>query len=151
MNPISGLQRLFGIGKKKLGTSGNNVNLLRTTSIIYLCISIARNALDAQFVNYSNIRFGWNQAQSGPCLVMVGLMLAVVPRILVPILGITKSINYGLLIYTIGLICASFASSSFYFILSIAIIAIGCKSCMSLSLYLNTTLPYTLLTTKLAN
>jgi hypothetical protein len=151
VNPISGLQRLFGIGKKRSGSSGNNVNLLRITSVIYLCISIARNALDAQFVNYSNIRFGWNQAQSGPCLVMVGLMLAVVPRILVPILGITKSINYGLLIYTIGLICATFASSSFYFILSIAIIAIGCKSCMSLSLSLNTTLHYILLTIKFTN
>jgi hypothetical protein len=120
------LQRLFGIGDPN-GIGNSNVNLLRITSIIYLCISIARNALDAQFVNYSNIRFGWSQAQSGPCLVMVGLMLAVVPRILVPLLGITKSINYGLLIYTIGLICAGFASSSLYFILSIAIIAIGCK------------------------
>ena len=56
VNPISGLQRLFGIGNKNSGTRGNNVNLLRITSIIYLCISIARNALDAQFVNYSNIR-----------------------------------------------------------------------------------------------
>jgi len=76
-------------------------------------------------VNYSNIRFGWTQAQSGPVLVMVGLMLAIVPRIIVPLLGITKSINYGLFIYMIGLGCAGISESSSTFILSIFVVSIG--------------------------
>jgi len=134
VNPITGLQKLFGIG---IGNNGGNNggssssgsrntnSLLRIASMTYFCSNLARSSLDAQFVNYSNIRFGWTQAQSGPVLVMVGLMLAIIPRLVVPLLGLTKSINYGLFIYMIGLACAGVSESSSQFIGSIFVISIG--------------------------
>jgi len=131
VNPITGLQKLFGIGSNGNGNgsgsgSGRNTNsLLRIASMTYFCSNLARSSLDAQFVNYSNIRFGWTQAQSGPVLVMVGLMLAIIPRLVVPLLGLTKSINYGLFIYMIGLACAGLSESSSQFIGSIFVISIG--------------------------
>mmetsp|Transcript_32613 Transcript_32613/g.76854 ORF Transcript_32613/g.76854 Transcript_32613/m.76854 type:complete len:586 (+) Transcript_32613:336-2093(+) len=122
VNPITGLQKLFGIGEG--GRPG--VTLLRTASLTYFFLSLARGALDAQFVNYTNLRFGWTQAQSGPVLVMVGLMLAIVPRIMVPRLGLQRSINFGLVTYAIGLSSAGLVATPANFVLSIAIIAFGC-------------------------
>ena len=63
VNPIGGLRKLFA-----------NAPILRTAAMIYFLLSLARCSLDAQFTNYSNIRFGWTQAQAGPVLVLVGIM-----------------------------------------------------------------------------
>jgi len=114
-NPIAGLQRLFG------GSS-----LLRIASTAYFLASLARGSLDAQFPNYTNLRFGWTQAQSGPVLVLVGLMLAIVPRILVPRLGLRHSIVSGLLIFAVGLTGAGLAPTPAGFVAGIAVIAVGC-------------------------
>ena len=127
VNPITGLQKLMGVGTNNIpGFGTSSVSLLRTASLTYFLLSLARGSLDAQFVNYSNLRFGWTQAQSGPVLVMIGFMLAIVPRILVPLLGLQNSINYGLLVYATGLVSAGLVSKSAQFVASIAIVAIGC-------------------------
>lgn len=127
LNPLTGMRKLLGIGKDVLpGFGTSSVPLLRTASLAYFCLSLARGSLDAQFVNYSNIRFGWSQAQSGPVLVMVGLMLAIVPRILVPILGLQNCISYGLLVYAVGLASAGLVAIPAHFVASIAIVAMGC-------------------------
>jgi len=126
INPITGLKKLLGIGKTDSpGFGTKSVGLLRMASIAYFLICIARGSLDAQFVNYTNIRFGWTQAQSGPVLVMVGLMLAIVPRIMVPLLGLEKSINYGLLVYIVGMASAGLVSTASHFVFAIALIAFG--------------------------
>ena len=85
-NPAGALWRLFGRSK-----------LLRNCACAYALVALARNALDAQFVNYASIRFGWSQQQSGPVMVMVGLMLAIAPRILIPMLGLQTALLSGLL------------------------------------------------------
>jgi MFS transporter, DHA1 family, tetracycline resistance protein len=114
-NPIGGLVRLFGHG-----------SLLRLAAGAYFLASLARGSLDAQFPNYTNLRFGWTQAQSGPVLVMVGLMLAIAPRILVPRFGLRHSIVSGLLIFAMGLTGAGLAPTPSGFVASIAVIAVGC-------------------------
>ncbi|VEU40327.1 unnamed protein product [Pseudo-nitzschia multistriata] len=123
VNPITGLQKLFGLGGNN---SGPSVSLLRTASLAYFSLSLARCALDAQFINYTNLRFGWTQAQSGPVLVMVGLMLAIVPRIVVPRIGLQRSINYGLIVYALGFCAAGLVSQPAHFVGAIAVIAFGC-------------------------
>jgi DHA1 family tetracycline resistance protein-like MFS transporter len=125
VNPIAGLQNLLGIAGGN-GFRTSSVGLLRTAALTYFFLSLARGSLDAQFVNYSNLRFGWTQAQSGPVLVMTGFMLAIVPRILVPLLGLQKAINLGLLVYALGLSSAGLVDTSGRFVLSIVVVAIGC-------------------------
>ena len=125
VNPIAGLQNLLGIGSSATGFGTTSKSLLRTASLTYFFLSMARGSLDAQFVNYSNIRFGWNQAQSGPVLVMVGLMMGIVPRILVPLLGLQNCIHYGLLVLAAGLSTSGLASAQTQYIASFAIISIG--------------------------
>ena len=72
-NPLGSLWKLFG-----------HAPVLRNAAAMYGLVSLARNALDAQFVNYASIRFGWSQQQTGPVMVIVGLMLAIAPQLLVP-------------------------------------------------------------------
>jgi DHA1 family tetracycline resistance protein-like MFS transporter len=115
-NPIGCIKRLF---------FGNN-QLLRIASACYFLASLARNSLDAQFANYSNIRFGWTQAQSGPVLVLVRLMLAIAPPVLVPMLGLKNSILGGLLVFALGLTATGLAPTPLGFVGGIWIVALGC-------------------------
>jgi MFS transporter, DHA1 family, tetracycline resistance protein len=114
-NPVGGMVKLFG-----------RSHLLRVASTAYFLASLARCSLDAQFANYSNIRFGWTQAQSGPILVLVGLMLAVMPRMLVPVLGLKNSILTGLLVFAMGLTATGLAPTPLGFGASILLVSIGC-------------------------
>jgi MFS transporter, DHA1 family, tetracycline resistance protein len=114
-NPVGGLIKLFG-----------RSHLLRVASAAYFLASLARGSLDAQFANYSSIRFGWTQAQSGPILVLVGLTLAIMPRIVVPILGLKNAILAGLLLFSMGLTATGLAPTPLGFGASILLVAIGC-------------------------
>jgi len=116
-NPISGLKKLFG-----------NAPILRTAAVVYFLASLARSSLDAQFTNYASIRFGWTQAQSGPVLVLVGLMLAVAPRLFISYFGIHNAILAGLLTFGFGLTVAGLAPTPPPFIFGIFVTAIGCMA-----------------------
>ena len=114
-NPFGCLHRLFG-----------SPGLLRVTSVIYTFASLARVSLDAQFPNYTNIRFGWTQAQSGPVLVLVGAMLTIAPKYFIQRWGLYNSILSGLFTFAIGLIGAGLATTPIEFIAAIAIVSVGC-------------------------
>ena len=114
-NPIGALKKLFG-----------HAPILRTAAMVYFLASLARNSLDAQFANYASLRFGWTQAQSGPVLVLVGMMLAIAPRLFIKHFGIHKAILTGLLTFGFGLTFAGLSPSPPPFIFGIFITAIGC-------------------------
>ena len=116
-NPLNGMKKLFF-----------NTPLLRTVSLAYFLSSLARCSLDAQFANYSNIRFGWTQAQSGPVLVLVGIMLAIIPRFFISRFGVQQAILVGLLTFAAGLTCSALAPTPGLFVLSIAIVSFGCMA-----------------------
>ena len=115
VNPIGGLRKLFA-----------NAPILRTAAMIYFLLSLARCSLDAQFTNYSNIRFGWTQAQSGPVLVLVGIMLAVAPRLFISYFGLQQAILTGTLVFALGLLAAGLAPTPSSFVFSIFVVSIGC-------------------------
>ena len=114
-NPLGGLRRLFFHGAT-----------LRAAAASYFLVTLARNSLDAQFVNYASVRFGWSQQQTGPVMVLVGLMLAIVPRLMVPLLGLRLSLLSGLLVFAMGLVATALAPTPFGFVGGIAIVAFGC-------------------------
>ena len=116
-NPIGALWRLFGRAK-----------LLRNAAVMYMMVALARNALDAQFVNYASIKFGWSQQQSGPVMVMVGLMLAIAPRVLVPMLGLQTALLAGLLIFAAGLVGTGLAPTAAQFVMWIFVVSVGCMA-----------------------
>ena len=98
----------------------------RHLAATYFLVSFARNALDAQFVNYADIRFGWSQKESGPVMVIVGLMLAVAPRLLVPRFGLKNAVLGGLLLLAAGLSSTGLAPTPGGFVGSIFVVSVGC-------------------------
>ena len=100
--------------------------LLRAASLTYLLVTLARGVLDAQFSNYALYRFGWGPQESGPLLVLVGLMLAIAPRLVVPCLGVGRSIFYGTLLFAAGMLSTAFAPSPATFVLAIFVASVGC-------------------------
>jgi len=129
-NPLSGLRRLFLHGA-----------MLRAAAASYFLVTLARNSLDAQFVNYASVRFGWSQQQTGPVMVLVGLMLAIVPRLMVPLLGLRLSLLSGLLVFASGLVVTALAPTPFGFVVGIAIVAFGCVSLPALQAFLASLAP----------
>ena len=113
-NAVGALGRLFAHGRT-----------LRGAAAVYFLLSLARNSLDAQFVNYASVRFGWSQQQAGPVMVLVGLMLAVVPRLMVPLLGLRRSVLSGLLLFAAGLTAAGLAPTPLGFVGGIGVVAVG--------------------------
>ena len=114
-NPLGGLRRLFG-----------RADLLRAVAASYFLVSLARNALDAQFVNYASIRFGWSQQQTGPVMVIVGLMLAIAPRLLVARLGLRRALLNGLLLFACGLVATGIAPTAGGFVAGVFVVSVGC-------------------------
>mmetsp|Transcript_24086 Transcript_24086/g.58068 ORF Transcript_24086/g.58068 Transcript_24086/m.58068 type:complete len:343 (+) Transcript_24086:407-1435(+) len=114
-NPLGALRKLFC-----------STSVLRLAATSYFFISIARTVLDAQYSNYALYRFKIGPQQSGPLLLVVGLMLAIAPRIIVPRLGLEKSILGGTLVFAVGQVLISIAPTPVYFIGAMVVTALGC-------------------------
>ena len=66
------------------------------------------------------------QVQAGPVLVIVGLMLAIAPRVFISYFGLQKAILTGILVFALGLTGAGLAPTPGSFIFSIFIVSVGC-------------------------
>ena len=58
--------------------------------------------------------------------VLVGVMIAIAPPALVPHLGLKRSIEYGAVVYALGLLCTAFAHSPLKIIASTLLTSVGC-------------------------
>lgn len=93
-NPFAALKLLFGAK-----------SVFRAFAIAFGFAWTANLALNTTFVNFVNKAFGWGPKQAGPLLVVVGFVLAIFPRIIVPKLGTANAVKMGSLAYA-----AAFAS-----------------------------------------
>ena len=117
----------------KLDFDRRGPSLLRAAALAFGLVWLGNLALNATFVNFVNARFGWGPQQSGPLLVLVGLMLAVVPRLVVPRLGVETAIKAGCLVYALGFVLAGTARSGRAFVASIAVCGLGCVAVPALT------------------
>jgi MFS family permease len=62
---------------------------------------IAHGGLQINFINFTSV-MGWSMGQSGGALAMMGLLVAAVPKLVLPLLGVRASIFIGLLVYSIS-------------------------------------------------
>ena len=114
-NPVGALARLFCDGA-----------VLRGLSVAYFLVTLSRGVLDAQFANYALYRFGWGPQESGPLLMLVGVMLAIAPRVVVPRLGLRRAIVAGALALALGHALTAVAGTPAAFVGSIFVTAVGC-------------------------
>ena len=115
-NPISSLGQLDLFRKS---------TPLKKTAIAFSLVWLGNLALNACFVPYVDAKFGWGPQQSGPLLVVVGLMLAVVPKLVVPRLGVVGAANFGCLVYALGFICAALAQTGPRYVAAIVVCGFG--------------------------
>lgn len=116
-NPWGSLKQL----KKYPTVSG----LIASLILIYL----AAHAVQSTWTYFTMQRFGWSKLLVGISLGLVGALTAVVQvfviRFTIPKLGQKKSIIYGLLLYTLGLLLFAFAGQSWMMFAILAIYCLG--------------------------
>jgi len=120
-NPFGALRLLFG-----------RTPLLRGCATAFFLLWLSNMCVNALFGNYVNHKFGWGPEQSGPILVLIGIVLAVAPRLLVPKLGLRRSMEFGTLIYAAGQLASSVARTPPTLVYSMLVMSIGCIGTVAL-------------------
>jgi MFS transporter, DHA1 family, tetracycline resistance protein len=81
-----------------------------------LCIYMAAHAVQSTWTYFTMLKFSWDEAMVGYSLAFVGLMVAVVQggliRIITPKIGQKRSVYFGLLLYTCGMVLFGLANQS---------------------------------------
>lgn len=104
---------------KRCNPLGSLIQLSKYKSVIGLAISLfliyfAAQAVQSVWTFYTMDKFNWNEAWVGYSLGFVGLMVAIVQggliRIILPKLGEERSIWFGLILYSLGLVLFAFAT-----------------------------------------
>lgn len=114
-NPLGALRLLFG-----------RTGLMRGSCAAFFLVWFANACINSQFSNYVNHLLGWGPQESAPLLVLVGIMLAIAPKMLVPRLGLKHSIEVGCLVYGAGLLATAFAKTAPLLVYSVLFSSIGC-------------------------
>jgi len=112
---------------------------LRTLAVAYVLAVIVQSSLDDGFLLSAQARFGWGQQQAAPVLIAVGVLLAGVPQLLIPKLGVRGSISFGLPVLGAGMAALCFAPTPALFVAAICVVAVGCV-CLPTMLVLLTSL-----------
>ena len=114
-NPLGALRRLFA-----------KTPLLRGSASAFFLVWFSNACINSQFGNYVNHLFGWGPQESAPLLVLVGLMIAIAPPVLVPRLGLRRSIELGALTYATGLLAVGVSRVPRSVVVSVLLASSGC-------------------------
>lgn len=116
-NPIGSLIQL----KKYPVVAG----LVVTLMLLYL----GSHAVQSTWTYYTMFKFNWSEQRVGMSLGLIGILVMFVQGFLIrktiPLLGETKSIIYGLILYIIGMLLFGFANSSWVMYWSIPVYCLG--------------------------
>ncbi len=116
-NPIGSLKLLFRYPLI--------AGLVGSLFLIYL----ASHAVQSNWSYYTMYQFHWNEKNVGFSLAVVGLIVAIVQggliRIIIPRLGQKRSVYWGMLLYTVGLMCFGLAGNGWVLLLSLIPYCLG--------------------------
>ena len=115
-NPTGALHMLFREPKLRLG------------SIVYLLLNIAHGAMSITWMNYLQHKFHWTPKTSGITMVIVGLVVAILPQMVIPIFGLKTCIQYGLLLHSVSLFFVGSATKPYMIFLGMPFLAAGASS-----------------------
>ncbi|CAN0408549.1 unnamed protein product, partial [Discosporangium mesarthrocarpum] len=76
--------------------------LVTGVTMCWALLWIAHSGLQINWINYTDLKLNWSVAQSGASLTLLGLLVAVFPKLVIPRLGLERSITYGLFVYAIS-------------------------------------------------
>ncbi|PZP47823.1 MAG: tetracycline resistance MFS efflux pump [Pseudopedobacter saltans] len=116
-NPIGSLLQL----KKYPVIAGLTITL----TLIYL----GSHAVQSTWTYYTMFKFKWSEQQVGMSLGLIGVLIMFIQgyliRKIMPVMGLSKSIVYGLVAYTLGMLLFAFASQSWQMYVVIFIYCLG--------------------------
>lgn len=99
--------------------------LLAGTAAAYFLVWIAHSAMQINWINFTQARFGWGVAQSGLSLCLMGLLVGVAPRLLIPVLGTRRSITSGICLLASANFLLAFAKQEWMVYVGIVLLGVG--------------------------
>jgi DHA1 family tetracycline resistance protein-like MFS transporter len=101
---------------------------LRKLALAFLLMYVANAIMNDCIQLLTGHLFGWTAQQLAPLLIVVGGLLAIVPQVLIPALGVRRSIMLCQRLFAVGYVCLSVSSSPAALYASTALIAVGCAA-----------------------
>ena len=100
--------RISQVDIRELNPAGAIGVLLRSRalsilSLVYFLVNVAHAGIQVVWINYLQLVFGWSPQTSSLTLAIIGLTVAAIPRLYIPIIGPRRAITYGLLIHGLSL------------------------------------------------
>jgi len=94
-------------------------------STAYFLINIAHSGLQVVWINFLENKFNLSAQVSGSTLMVVGFIVALVPPIVIPRIGVVAAFKYGLLLYTASLMYLGAAPNIFAIFAGMPFLAAG--------------------------
>ena len=110
---------------------------LKVGGLVYFLLHLSQAGVQIVWVNYMQKRFNWSPTLSGSALMLIGLVVAVVPRVLIPRFGIINSITGGLLLHALATLSLGLATEGKHVWIGVPFLAIGVSTIPSLLGYLS--------------
>lgn len=101
---------------------------LACTSLVYFLLNFSQSGVQVLWVNYMQHRFGWDSVQSGACLMLVGLVVAVLPQIIISAIGVENTVACGLLTHALSVAVIGAASKPWMIIASMPFLSAGAST-----------------------
>lgn len=129
---------------------GSLKNLWKYPAVSALVVSffllyVGSHAVQSTWSFYTIYKFRWTEAQVGYSLALVGIMVSFVQGFLIrkaiPVLGQTRSILIGLLVYSLGMLLFAFATEGWMMYAFIAVYCLGGISGPALQGYISGHVP----------
>lgn len=100
--------RISEVRVSELNPAGAVGVLLRTQalsvlSLVYFLVNVAHAGIQVVWINYLQLVFGWSPQTSSLTLAIIGLTVAAIPRLYLPVIGTKRAIKYGLLVHAVSL------------------------------------------------
>eukprot|EP01039_Chlorochromonas_danica_P001415 gene1415-1539_t len=106
---------------------------LRAGGLAYLAITLGHAGMQAVWVNYLSHRFHWSTTLSGLSLMIIGIAVALLPPLFIPLLGTLRAIPFTLITHSLSLALLGSAGESWQVFALMPLVAAG-SSCMPILL-----------------
>eukprot|EP01036_Dinobryon_divergens_P027339 gene27339-36101_t len=111
-------------------------------SLTYLLVCSAQAGMQSCWVNYLQFRFGWSATLAGSTLAVVGLVVALLPSMIIPLMGVERAIQLCLLLHAMSVMVLGSISVGPAVFLAMPFFAAGASSMPMLLGYLTQQVPF---------
>ena len=124
---------------------------LITGAAAYLFVNIAQAGVQINWINYLQYRFGWSAAKSGSTMLVVGVTVAILPKILIRVFGSTvNAISFALALHGLAIVALGVSNVQWQIYTAMTLFAAGNYYIPINTPYQHNLTPYHILSHKLS-